>query len=335
VIIIIFFAYFLNCCIKPLSLLEKKKLKIFCFYLDITVRAVYTVHVRYTQGGQCMNALEIKKLNKRYKNFHLKDVSITLPKGYILGFVGENGAGKTTTIKSLLNITRRDSGEVSIFGKDIDAHENEIKSNIGYVSGDMFYPKKKVKDVTRVYKRFYPTWDNDLYESYIKQFNLDEDKKIDELSKGMYMKYTLALGLSHHAKLLILDEPTTGLDPVARDNLLEVFQSLIEEGEISILYSTHITSDLEKCADYIVVIKEGQIIENCSKDDLIDQYRIVNGSKESLDKIKDKLISYKENVFGFNGLIKTKDMKKIEDIRYGQPLIDDIIIFFSGGSELS
>lgn len=292
---------------------------------------MYTVYERYTQGGINMNAIEIKSLNKQFKSFQLKDVSFTLPKGYILGFVGQNGAGKTTTIKSILNIMNRDKGEVNILGMDIDTHENDIKSRIGYVSGDVFYPKKKVKDITRVYKRFYPTWDNELYTAYIKSYHIDEDKKIDELSKGMRMKYALALALSHHAQLLVLDEPTTGLDPVARDNLLEVFQSLVENGEISILYSTHITSDLEKCADYILFIKDGQIIENCSKDDLIDQYRIVNGTKESLATIKDDLISYKENAFGFNGLIKTEDTKKITDVKYGQPSIDDIIIFFSNG----
>lgn len=281
-----------------------------------------------------MNALEIKNVSKKYKSFQLKDVSITLPKGYILGFVGENGAGKTTTIKALLNIVKRDSGTVSILGKELDQYENEIKSNIGYVSGDIFYPRKKVKDITRVYKRFYTTWDESIYQEYIKKFDLDENKRIDELSKGMCMKYSLALALSHHAQLLILDEPTTGLDPVARDKLLEVFQSLVEDGEISILYSTHITTDLEKCADYIVFIKEGQIIENCSKDDLIDQYRIVNGSEESLSLLKDRLISYKKNAFGFNGLIKTDQVKELQGVRYAQPSIDDIIIFFSERSDL-
>ncbi len=279
-----------------------------------------------------MKALEIKNLNKRYNSFHLKDVSLELPMGYILGFVGENGAGKTTMIKSMLNVIRRDSGSVHILGKELDQNENEIKSSIGYVSGEIFYPKKKIKDITRVYKRFYPTWDDEIYNKYLIEFNLDENKKIDELSKGMCMKYSLALGLSHHSKLLILDEPTTGLDPVARDQLLDVFQSLVEDGSVSILYSTHITSDLERCADYIVVIKEGQIIENSSKDDLLDRYKLVTGSKETLPHVEKHLISYKENVFGFTGLIETSNMVDIKDIRYGQPSIDDILIYFSEGS---
>lgn len=276
-----------------------------------------------------MNAIEIKNLVKKYPEFTLDNVSLTLPKGYIMGFVGENGAGKTTTINSLLNITKRDGGSVKLLGHEIDTDESFIKSKIGYVSGEIFYPKKKVKEISRVYKRFYSKWDEQKYQQYIKQFNISEDKRICELSKGMCMKYSLALALSHNAQLLILDEPTTGLDPVARDNLLEVFQSLVEDGEISILYSTHITTDLEKCADYIAFIKNGKIIEHTSKDDLLDNYRLVNGSKESLETVKDSLISYKENVFGFNGLVKTKDAKEMKDVRYGQPSIDDIIIYFS------
>ena len=154
-------------------------------------------------------------------------------------------------------------------------------------------------------------------------------KKVDELSKGMKMKYALALALSHNAKLLILDEPTSGLDPVARDNLLEIFQSVVEEGEVSILFSTHITSDLEKCADYITFIKDGKLIESSTKDDLIDKYRLVNGTKEQLSEIKDQMIAYKENAFGFNGLIETKDVKET-GVRYGVPSLDDIMIYYSG-----
>ena len=152
---------------------------------------------------------------------------------------------------------------------------------------------------------------------------------MDELSKGMALKYSITLSLSHHAELLILDEPTSGLDPVARDGLLEIFQNLVEDGECSILYSTHITSDLEKCADYITFIKNGTILESCSKDDLLDQYQLVNGSSEALEKIKDKLISYKTNAFGFIGLIDRLNIIEDKDIKYGRPSIDEIVIYFS------
>lgn len=276
-----------------------------------------------------MNSIEIKNLRKRYKTFTLDNVSFSIPKGYIMGFIGENGAGKTTTIKTILNISKRDEGQVIILGQDLDSHEIEIKSKIGYVSGNMFYPKKTIKEVTKYYQRFYQEWDEDLYNSYLVKFNLDPNKRIDELSKGMQLKYLITLALSHHAELLILDEPTSGLDPVARDNLLELFQTIIEDEETTIFFSTHITSDLEKCADYVTFIKDGSIVESCSKDDLIDNYRFVSGTESELEKISPRLISYKTNAFGFNGLIKTSDLVKEDTVKVGQPSLDDIMIFYT------
>lgn len=276
-----------------------------------------------------MNSIEIKNLTKRYKTFTLDNVSFSIPKGYIMGFIGENGAGKTTTIKTILNISKRDEGQVIILGQDLDSHEIEIKSKIGYVSGNMFYPKKTIKEVTKYYQRFYQDWDEDLYNSYLFKFNLDPNKRIDELSKGMQLKYLITLALSHHAELLILDEPTSGLDPVARDNLLELFQTIIEDEETTIFFSTHITSDLEKCADYVTFIKDGSIVESCSKDDLIDNYRFVSGTESELEKISLRLISYKTNAFGFNGLIKTNDLVKEDTVKVGQPSLDDIMIFYT------
>jgi ABC-2 type transport system ATP-binding protein len=274
-----------------------------------------------------MNSIEIKNLTKRYKTFTLDNINLSIPKGYIMGFIGENGAGKTTTIKTMLNITKRDAGQVSIFGQDIDKDEISIKSKIGYVSGNMFYPKKTLKEVTKYYKSFYDEWDEGLYLDYLNKFNLDSSKRIDELSKGMQLKYLITLALSHHAELLILDEPTSGLDPVARDNLLELFQTIIENEETTIFFSTHITSDLEKCADYVTFIKDGKIIESCSKDDLIDKYRLVNGTEKELVGVKERLIAFKTNSFGFNGLIKTIDLKETDSFKVGQPSLDDIMIY--------
>jgi ABC-2 type transport system ATP-binding protein len=276
-----------------------------------------------------MNSIEIKNLTKKYKTFTLDNINLSIPKGYIMGFIGENGAGKTTTIKTMLNISKRDEGQITILGKDIDLNEVEIKTKIGYVSGDIFYPKKTIKEITKYYKRFYKDWDESIYQSYLSQFNLDSNKKIDELSKGMQLKYLITLALSHHAELLILDEPTSGLDPVARDNLLELFQTIIENEDTTILFSTHITSDLEKCADYITFIKDGRIVESCSKDDLIDAYRYVTGSKSELEQMKSRLISYKVHAFGFNGLIMTSDCLKTDTAKIGQPTLDDIMIFYS------
>lgn len=280
-----------------------------------------------------MDSLVVENLSKSYGKFNLENISFSIPKGYIMGFIGENGAGKTTTINSLLNVIKKDSGTVTVFGQNMDENELELKKNIGFVSGESFYPKSKVKDVTDVYKRFYNAWDEEVYQAYLKRFEIDSSKRLDELSKGTRMKYSLALALSHKAELLILDEPTSGLDPVARDNLLEVFQSLVEDGNVSILFSTHITSDLEKCADYITFIQRGKMIESCSKDDLIDKYRIVTGTTKELNLIKDKLVSFKINAFGFNGLIKTDQVIKKDNIRYGQPSLDDIMIYYSAKEE--
>ncbi|MEV5025496.1 ABC transporter ATP-binding protein [Paenibacillus sp. LPE1-1-1.1] len=277
-----------------------------------------------------MLALEINNLNKKYKHFHLRNISFQLEKGYIMGFIGANGAGKTTTIKSILNLIRMDSGEIRILGKDMIEHEVELKQEIGFAFGDIdFYTRSKIKTLTNVIKKFYSNWDDEAYYNYLKRFNLNEDKKIAELSTGMKVKYSLALALSHGAKLLILDEPTSGLDPVARDNLLDIFQELVEDGEISILFSTHITTDLEKCADYITYIDNGQIINSAEKEEFIDTYRLVNGREDQLDLIKDQLIAYKTNSFGFTGLIPTSDFDPSLDLKSTVPNLEEIMIYFS------
>ncbi|MFX3634298.1 MAG: ABC transporter ATP-binding protein [Candidatus Pristimantibacillus sp.] len=277
-----------------------------------------------------MLALDIKNLNKKYEHFHLRDVSFQLEKGYIMGFIGANGAGKTTTIKSILNLTRMDSGEIHIFGRSMAEHEVELKQEIGSAFGEInFYTGSKIKNLTNVIKRFYSNWDDETYNKYLKKFNLIEDKKIAELSTGMKVKYRLALALSHGAKLLILDEPTSGLDPVARDNLLDIFQELVQDGEISILFSTHITSDLEKCADYVTYIHNGQIINSAEKEEFIDTYRLLNGKKEQLDMVRNQLISYKTNSFGFTGLIHTKDFDSSWDIKSAMPNLEEIMIYCS------
>ncbi|MFA6801376.1 MAG: ABC transporter ATP-binding protein, partial [Acholeplasmataceae bacterium] len=279
--------------------------------------------------GEIMEAMIVKGICKNYETFKLNNVSFTLPQGFIMGFIGENGAGKTTTIKSILNIVNKDGGEVIVFGKNMDEEEINIKKNIGYISGESFYPKKRIKDITAVFKTFFDTWDEPVYQAYLKQFNLDENKRVYELSKGMKMKYELSLALSHHAHLLILDEPTSGLDPVVRDELLEIFQAIVEDGSTSVLFSTHITSDLDKCADFITFIQSGHIIDSLTKDDFIDKYRIVHGETDQLNLIKDKLISYKKNAFGFNGLIETNKLKETDLVKYAQPTLDEIMIYFA------
>ncbi|WP_442603286.1 ABC transporter ATP-binding protein [Paenibacillus sp. KN14-4R] len=277
-----------------------------------------------------MLALDIRNINKQYPNFELKDVSFQLEKGYIMGFIGANGAGKTTTIKSILKMIHIDSGEVCILGKNIAEHEIELKQEIGYAFGGFeFYTRSKMKTLTDVIKKFYKNWDDETYYNYLRRFKLDENKKIAELSTGMKVKYSLAIALSHGAKLLILDEPTSGLDPVARDGLLDIFQELVVDGEISILFSTHITSDLEKCADFITYIENGQIINSAEKEEFMESYRLLSGSESQLSQVKEQLISYKKNSFGFTGLIHTKDLDPSSDVKAATPSLEEIMIYFA------
>lgn len=284
-----------------------------------------------------MNILEIRNLNKDYPAFSLKDVNLSIEKGYIMGFIGENGAGKTTVLKTMLNIIKRKSGTIKLFSMDIDKCEIDIKQDIAFMSGEaQYYPKKKLSSITNTFKLFYKNWDDQVYQSYMKKFNLDENKKVSELSQGMRMKYSIALALSHHAKLLILDEPTSGLDPVARDMLLDIFRDLIIDGERSILFSTHITTDLEKCADYITFIRDGIIIESAEKDVFLDTYQVISGSQTALNNIKDLLISFKLNTFGFTGLIKTKDTPQTSEYQLSAASLDDIMVYYStyGGNKV-
>ncbi|UQZ36944.1 ABC transporter ATP-binding protein [Paenibacillus sp. PK3_47] len=283
-----------------------------------------------------MFVLDVKNLTKKYEHFSLQDVSFQMEKGYIMGFIGSNGAGKTTTIKSILNLISMDSGEIHIMGKNITERNVELKQEIGYAFGEIdFYTRSKIKTLTNVIKTFYRNWDDETYHKYLKKFNLVEDKKIAQLSTGMKVKYNLAIALSHGAKLLILDEPTSGLDPAARDNLLSIFQELVQDGEISILFSTHITSDLEKCADYITYIHNGQIINSAGKEDFVDTYRLLNGKKEQLELVKNRLISCKINSFGFTGLIHTKDLDPSSGIKSTLPNLEEIMIYYSRKDEIN
>jgi ABC-2 type transport system ATP-binding protein len=275
-----------------------------------------------------MEILSVDRLTKNFKTFSLNEVSFSLDQGYIMGFIGRNGAGKTTTIKSMLRLTYPNSGKVMMFGQDYQANEFALKQKIGVVLGGIsFYPKKKLSSILSVTKRFYSAWDDDVCSRLMEQFNLDSSKQVDELSAGMRVKFSLLLALSHHAQLLILDEPTSGLDPVSRDEVLLLFQDLVENGDISILFSTHITSDLEKCADYITYIKNGSIIATSDKDAFIDAYRLVKGPKDRLDsQLNAKLIGPRIHKFGFEGLIKTEDLEGFSDVEVSQPNLDTIMI---------
>lgn len=221
-----------------------------------------------------MNVLEVRELRKTYPAFTLKDVSLDVPQGAIVGFIGRNGAGKSTTLKSILGLVHPDGGTVRAFGLDYAANEAAIRRRIGVVLGGIdFYPKKKVGVITDVTRRFYSNWDEDKYRQYLELFAIDESKRVDQLSSGMKVKYMIALALSHSAELLILDEPTSGLDPVSRDELVELFRRIVADGSRSILFSTHITSDLEKCASHIAFIKDGEMLYDGGVEDFKARFR--------------------------------------------------------------
>lgn len=205
--------------------------------------------------------LSVRGLTKRYPGFTLDSVSFDLRPGAITGFIGRNGAGKSTTFKCLLNLVHPDEGKISFFGRPFAGNELSAKGELGFVLGGVdYYPTKKLRTITAVTKRFYPNWDEDAYRRYLAEFGLDENKTPKQLSDGMKVKYSLALALSHRARLLILDEPTSGLDPVSRDELTDVFTGLCEREGVTIFFSTHITSDLEKCAHDIIYIKAGKLV---------------------------------------------------------------------------
>ncbi len=274
--------------------------------------------------------LKVEGLSKSYPGFSLADVSFSLPKGYIMGFIGMNGAGKTTTLKSVLNIVRRDSGKITVFGKDMDADETAIKQQLAFMAGTVsYYPRTRAYALADIYKRFYSEWDEAAFKKYLQKFNLDINKKLNEFSAGMKVKFGLSLALSHNAKLLILDEPTGGLDPIARDELLDVFAGIVEGGERSILFSTHITADLDKCADFILFIKNGRIIANDTKDNLIDGHLVIRGGNEVLSGISEKLVGVKKNSYGFSGLIKKEDFNGGTGLKAERPNLEDIMVYCS------
>jgi ABC-2 type transport system ATP-binding protein len=275
-----------------------------------------------------MKILEIKDLRKAYPGFLLDGVSFDVEEGSIMGFIGRNGAGKTTTIKSVLNLVHADSGTVLFEGQALWANETACKKRIGLVLGEFnYYKRKKLKSIAAVTKAFYEDWDEETYQTLLKRFALNPEKKINELSQGMRVKFALALALSHRAKLLILDEPTSGLDPVSRDELLDIFRDIIEDGEHSILFSTHIISDLEKCADYITYIKGGRIVVSTDADSFKDAYRLVSGETEQLGQYRDQMIGCRAHAFGFTGLMTRENAERAEGLKIAPADMESIMIY--------
>lgn len=283
-----------------------------------------------------MNAIEIKNLSKNLNEFKLNISDLEIKKGFITGFIGPNGSGKTTTMKLIMNMLFKDSGSIKIFDKEYKDDDISIKEVIGYV-GDIpgYVNELKLIDIKKSICVFYKNWDEKLYKRYINQFKLEEKKVYKELSKGQQKKFELIMVLSHHPKLIIMDEPTANLDPLVRNEFLEIIQEHIEKEEATVFYSTHITSDLDKVSDYLVFIYNGELILKGDKESILENHKIIRGNKELLDgETKKELISFKENSFGFEGLTSNiKNAKEIfgDEVVYDKANLEDILMYYTRG----
>lgn len=281
--------------------------------------------------------LEVKGLRKSFGDFTLQDISFSLPRGFIMGLIGPNGSGKSTTIRLIMNLLKKEAGEIRICGMDAHRHELAVKQKIGFVYDEnYYYDELTALEMKSIVKPFYREWDEEAFHYYIDRFQLPVKKKIKELSKGNKMKFALTMALSHHAELIIMDEPTAGLDPVMRSELLEVLGELIQDERIGILFSTHITADLDKVADYITMINEGKVVFSLAKDTLQETWGLVKGGKSQLTPaIRKKLIGVRESSFGFEGLITDKtQMAGLlgEQVVIERPTLEDIMIYMTRGA---
>ena len=273
--------------------------------------------------------LRIESVRKNYPTFSLKDVSFEVQPGQIMGFIGRNGAGKTTTLKCIMNLVHYESGKVYAFDKDMTENELECKQRIGFALSELnYYPNRTIKQLMNVTKRFYKKFDEHKFNEACRLFNLDVNKKLEELSSGMKVKFSVAVALSHHAELLILDEPTSGLDPVSRDEILDIFRNIVKNKDRAILFSTHITSDLDKCASDITYIHDGAIEYSGTKNDFINSYLFVKDKTCNKDLLNE-YIAYKELDGRIEGLIKQdkKDIFEKKNIEPQEPDLEQIMIF--------
>ena len=273
--------------------------------------------------------LKLEKVCKSYPSFELKDVSFCIKPGQIMGFIGRNGAGKTTTLKSIMNLIHYDSGAIYAFDTDMKENELENKQRIGFALSELnYYPNKTIRQLMNVTKRFYRNFDEQKFEEVCKLFNLNLDKKLEELSSGMKVKYSVAIALSHKAELLILDEPTSGLDPVSRDEILDIFKQIVKTGERAILFSTHITSDLDKCASNITYIHNGKIIFTGLKKDFIGSYLLIRDHHRNKE-LEGAYIAFKELEDYNEGLIDSSKRALFEssDVEIKVPDLEEIMIY--------
>ena len=273
--------------------------------------------------------LKLEKVDKSYPSFHLKEVSFEVKSGQIMGFIGRNGAGKTTTLKCIMNLVHYESGKIYAFDTDMNENELENKQRIGFALSELnYYPNKTIRQLMNVTKRFYKNFDEHKFNEACRLFNLNLDKKLEELSSGMKVKYSVAIALSHHAELLILDEPTSGLDPVSRDEILDIFRQIVKNKDRAILFSTHITSDLDKCASDITYIHDGEIIYSGTKQDFINSYLFIKDKSMNKDLLNE-YIAYKEFDDRIEGLIAAdkKDLFIEKGIEPQEPDLEQIMVY--------
>lgn len=278
------------------------------------------------------DAVKLTNVSKSFNGFRVDNISFSLKKGFITGFIGPNGAGKTTTIKLIMNLIKRDSGSINVFGLDNVKHEKEIKERIGFVYADNhFYDHLTVEQMKRVIAPFYKRWDEEVFKRYTVEFNLPRNRTIKKLSRGMKIKFAIAIALSHHADLIIMDEPTSGLDPIFRSEILDLLSEIIQDENKTIFFSTHITSDLEQIADFVTYIYDGRIVFSEGKDSILEQYRIVKGAKELLDRDTRQLfLGLRETSVGFEGL--TQNVTQVQqlfgdDVLFETPTLEEIMVY--------
>lgn len=283
------------------------------------------------------NVIEIKHLNKKYKDFCLKDINLKVPEGSVMGLIGENGAGKSTLIASILNMAECEYEEMKMFGKDIREYEKEVKEDIAVIFDNTHYnleftPAFIGKMLAKIYKK----WDANLYYEYLEKFHLPKKKKLKEFSRGMKMKLEFAIAFSHDAKLLILDEATSGLDPVFREEILEILRVYTEEEDHTVLMSSHITSDLDKIADYIAYLYRGELLFVKAYDDIHEQYGIINCSKELFETLNpDDIVAYRKEAYSYKVMVKNRIeiQKAIKDMEIERASIEDVMLYYAKGEK--
>ncbi|NGZ77724.1 ABC transporter ATP-binding protein [Saccharibacillus alkalitolerans] len=279
-----------------------------------------------------MNAVKVEEVSKSYGGFRLDGVSFAVRKGFITGLIGPNGSGKSTLIRMMMQMSRPDGGQIELFGQRLDRDAAQLRERIGYVSDEnYFYEHLTLKKMTKIIAPFYKNWDSELFGNYLHRFELPENKKIKELSKGMKMKFSLAVALSHAAELLVMDEPTSGLDPVFRRELLDLLTEQMQDEERTILFSSHITSDLDRIADYLVFVNRGKLVFEESKDEVLERHVLVKGGTELLDAdVRTLFLGLRETGVGFEGLMSDREraertfgnMALIE-----RPTLEEIVYF--------